>query len=102
MRMELVNQNSDEVVKNDKYIVRITGNDPLGKAELDNFISENERYPVIATTSKLLTTGADTKMVKLIAIDANIGSLAEFKQIIGRGTRINENLGKTYFVILDF
>ena len=102
MRMALVNENADEVVKNDKYVMRITGNDALGKAELDNFIAENERYPVIAVTSKLLTTGADTKMVKLIAIDSNISSLAEFKQIIGRGTRINEELGKVYFVILDF
>lgn len=102
MREALINENTQEVQKNDKYIMRITGNDDLGKGELSNFISETERYPVIATTSRLLTTGADTKMVKVIAIDANISSMAEFKQIIGRGTRINEEMGKSYFTILDF
>lgn len=102
MRQALINENSDLMKENSDYIVRITGDDKTGKVLLDKFKSDKETYPVIATTSKLLTTGADTKMVKLIVIDSNINSLTEFKQIIGRGTRINEKLGKRYFTILDF
>jgi type I restriction enzyme, R subunit len=102
MRSALVNLNGDLVSKNDKYIVRITGDDEIGKKELDNFINPEEVYPVIATTSKLLTTGVDAQTCKLIVLDSNIQSMTEFKQIIGRGTRINEEYGKLFFTILDF
>lgn len=102
MRQALVNENSDEVAKNSKYIMRITGDNDEGKKELDNFINPRETYPVIATTSKLMTTGVDAQTCKLIVLDSNIGSMTEFKQIIGRGTRINEEYGKHYFTILDF
>lgn len=102
MRKELVNLNSDEVQKNPDYIVRITGSDPYGKDKLDYFISVSEKYPVIATTSKLLSTGVDCKMVKLIVLDEVIGSMTEFKQIIGRGTRLRVNEGKTHFTVMDF
>lgn len=102
MRRELVNLNSDEVQKNPDYIVRITGSDKIGKEKLDYFISVAEKYPVIATTSKLLSTGVDCKMVKLIVLDEVISSMTEFKQIIGRGTRLRESEGKTHFVVMDF
>ncbi len=102
MRQALVNENSDLVKENPNYVMRITGNDELGKAQLDNFISVNSKYPVIAVTSKLLSTGVDAKMCKIIALDSNIESLTEFKQIIGRGTRLREQDGKTYFTIMDF
>jgi type I restriction enzyme R subunit len=82
--------------------MRITGDDNEGKAELDNFINPEERYPVIATTSKLMTTGVDAKTCKLIVLDQHIKSMTEFKQIIGRGTRINEDYGKFWFTIMDF
>lgn len=102
MRQALVNLNSDMVKKNPDYVVRITGSDEYGKKKLDYFISVAEPYPVIATTSKLLSTGADCKMTKLIVLDEMIGSMTEFKQIIGRGTRLREKEGKTYFVVMDF
>ena len=102
MRMALINENADMVAKYPNYIVKITGDDEVGKRELDNFTDVEERIPVIATTSKMLTTGIDTKMVKLIVLESNIGSMTEFKQIIGRGTRIRENEGKVFFTILDF
>ncbi|TLD97371.1 DEAD/DEAH box helicase [Helicobacter jaachi] len=102
MREALINENSDLMKQNSNYIVRITGDDEVGKDQLENFIATNKTFPVIATTSKLLSTGTDTKMVKLIALDMTINSLIEFKQIVGRGTRINEKLGKSYFSILDF
>ncbi len=102
MRVALVNQNSDMVQKNPDYVVRITGSDKYGKSKLDYFISVSEKYPVIATTSKLLSTGSDCKMTKLIALDEMIGSMTEFKQIIGRGTRLREKEGKTHFVVMDF
>lgn len=102
MRVALVNQNSDMVQKNPDYVVRITGSDTYGKSKLDYFISVREKYPVIATTSKLLSTGSDCKMTKLIALDEMIGSMTEFKQIIGRGTRLREKEGKTHFVVMDF
>jgi type I restriction enzyme R subunit len=102
MRRELVNANSDLVKENDKYIMKITGDDNEGKNELDNFIDPEQKYPVIATTSKLMTTGVDAQTCKLIVLDSNIRSMTEFKQIIGRGTRINEEYGKRYFTILDF
>ena len=102
MRTVLANANADEVLKNSKYVMQITGDNEEGKRELDNFINPSEKYPVIATTSKLMTTGVDAQTCKLIVLDSNIGSSTEFKQIIGRGTRINEEYGKTYFTILDF
>ena len=102
MRVALTNCNSDMCKANPDYVVRITGSDDYGKGKLDYFISVSSKYPVIATTSKLLSTGADCKMVKLIVLDENIGSMTEFKQIIGRGTRIRENDGKTHFSIMDF
>lgn len=102
MMVALVNQNSDMVQKNPDYVVRITGSDTYGKSKLDYFISVREKYPVIATTSKLLSTGSDCKMTKLIVLDEMIGSMTEFKQIIGRGTRLREKEGKTHFVVMDF
>ena len=102
MRTALANANADLFAKNNKYIMQITGDNEEGKRELDNFISPSETYPVIATTSKLMTTGVDAQTCKLIVLDSNIGSMTEFKQIIGRGTRINEEYGKSYFTIMDF
>jgi type I restriction enzyme R subunit len=102
MRMALANQNADLVKKNSKYVLKITGDDDLGKRELDNFIDPSSKYPVIATTSKLLNTGVDVQTCKLIVLDSNIQSMTEFKQIIGRGTRIREDYGKYYFTIMDF
>ena len=102
MRQALVNLNSDMVQKNPDYIVRITGSDEYGKSKLDYFISVGSAYPVIATTSQLLSTGADCKMTKLIVLDKNITSMTEFKQIIGRGTRLREKEGKNHFVVMDF
>ena len=102
MRDALRELNADMMQKNHNYIVRMTADDPEGKALYDDFTSAKEPYPVIVTTSKLLTTGADTKCVKLIVLDAQIPSKTEFKQIIGRGTRLREDMGKTFFTILDF
>lgn len=102
MRQALVNLNPERVKENRKYIMRITGDENEGKAELDNFINPEERYPVIATTSKLMTTGVDAQTCKLVVLDQNIKSMTEFKQIIGRGTRINEDYGKYWFTIMDF
>jgi len=102
MRQALSNDNSDLVEANYKYIMRITGDDIEGKRELDNFINPEEKYPVIATTSKLMTTGVDAQTCKLIVLDSVIKSMTEFKQIIGRGTRIREDYGKTFFTIMDF
>ena len=102
MRTALVNENSDLCKRNPDYVVRITGSDPYGQSKLDYFISVASKYPVIATTSKLLSTGVDCKMVKLIVLDQRIGSMTEFKQIVGRGTRIREKEGKTHFSIMDF
>ncbi|HOE99945.1 MAG TPA: DEAD/DEAH box helicase family protein [Spirochaetota bacterium] len=102
MRNALVNALPEESLKSSKYVMRITGDEQTGKRELDNFINPEETYPVIATTSKLMTTGVDAQTCKLIALDSNIGSMTEFKQIIGRGTRINEEYGKTFFTIMDF
>ena len=100
--MELVNLNRDMVQKNPDYVVRITGSDVYGKAKLDYFISVSSDYPVIATTSELLSTGSDCKMTKLIVLDKNINSMTQFKQIIGRGTRVREDRGKLSFTIMDF
>jgi type I restriction enzyme, R subunit len=102
MRHLLCNENSDEVSNNHRYIMRITGDNDEGKAEVDNFIDPESRYPVIATTSKLLSTGVDAQTCKLIVLDRIINSMTEFKQIIGRGTRINEDFDKYYFTIMDF
>lgn len=102
MRRALVNLNSDMVKENPDYVVRITGSDDYGKKKLKHFISVGSAYPVIATSSKLLSTGADCKMTKLIVLDEMIGSMTEFKQIIGRGTRLREKEGKTHFVVMDF
>jgi type I restriction enzyme R subunit len=102
MRGALVNANPDLSAQNRKYVMRITGDNPEGKAELDNFIHPEERYPVIVTTSKLMTTGVDCKTCKVIVLDQTIRSMTEFKQIIGRGTRIEEDFGKLYFTIIDF
>lgn len=102
MRTALVNANADMCKKNPDYVVRITGSDSYGQSKLDYFISVSAKYPVIATTSKLLSTGVDCKMVKLIVLDQRINSMTEFKQIVGRGTRIREKDGKTHFTIMDF
>lgn len=102
MRQALVNENPDMVAENSKYVMQITGDNDEGKKELDNFIDPEVTYPVIATTSKLMTTGVDAKTCKLIAIDSNINSMTEFKQIIGRGTRLRPDYNKWYFTILDF
>ena len=103
MRQALLQYAPHEITeKSDKYIVRITGDDPVAKGYLESFINPEERFPVIATTSKLMTTGTDAKTCKLIVLDSNIGSMTEFKQIIGRGTRVEEDLGKLYFTIIDF
>ncbi|MCE8011717.1 EcoAI/FtnUII family type I restriction enzme subunit R [Billgrantia desiderata] len=102
MRQALVNLNPKRVTENRKYVMRITGDEAEGKAELDNFINPEERYPVIATTSKLMTTGVDAQTCKLIVLDQRIQSMTEFKQIIGRGTRINDDYHKHWFTILDF
>lgn len=102
MRTAITNANSDLMAQNSKYVMQITGDNDEGKRELDNFINPEEKYPVIATTSKLMTTGVDAQTCKLIVLDSNIASMTEFKQIIGRGTRINEEFGKTFFTIMDF
>jgi len=102
MRSALARENYDLVAENHKYVMQITGDNDEGKRELDNFTDPEQRYPVIATTSELMTTGIDAITCKVIVLDANINSMTKFKQIIGRGTRIDEDYGKTFFTILDF
>ncbi|MBL1292652.1 MAG: DEAD/DEAH box helicase family protein [Thiotrichales bacterium] len=102
MRAAIANENSDLMAENSKFVMQITGDNDEGKRELDNFINPEEKYPVIATTSKLMATGIDAQTCKIIVLDSNIASMTEFKQIIGRGTRINEEFGKTFFTIMDF
>ncbi len=102
MRQAITNLNIDLIQVNRKYVMRITGDEEEGKRELDNFTNPEETYPVIATTSKLMTTGIDAQTCKLIVLESNIQSMTEFKQIIGRGTRINEDYEKTFFTIMDF
>ena len=102
MRQALSNANADICAADPKYVVQITGDNPEGKRELDNFIDPEKAYPVIATTSRLMSTGVDAQTCKVIVLDQNIKSMALFKQIIGRGTRLREDLGKTWFTILDF
>lgn len=102
MRQALINENKDLYTQDNRYIMRITGDNDEGKAQLENFIDEESKYPVIAVTSKLMTTGVDAKLCELIVLENNINSMTEFKQIIGRGTRLLEDYGKTYFSIMDF
>lgn len=102
MRQALINENADLVAKNPKYVMRITGDNEEGQRELDNFIDPESTYPVIAVTSKLMSTGVDAQTCKLIVLDNVINSMTEFKQIIGRGTRLRPDFGKNYFTILDF
>lgn len=102
MRQALVNENADMCAIDDRYVMRITANDEAGVKQLDNFRNVEKDYPVLVTTSKLLSTGVDVQTVKYIVLDSNIRSMTEFKQIIGRGTRVREDLGKLYFTIFDF
>lgn len=102
MRVALVNENADLMAESSRYIMRITGDDAQGKAELDNFIDPESKYPTIVTTSELLTTGVDAKTCKLIVLDQRNLSMTKFKQIVGRGTRIDEDYGKMFFTIIDF
>ena len=102
MRRALINHNVEQVKKNDKYVMKITGDDELGKAQLDSFMNPKKAYPVIVTTSELMSTGVNVKTCKLVVLDQNIQSMTKFKQIIGRGTRIEERYNKLWFTILDF
>ena len=102
MRRAIIQYNPEQVKKNDKYVMKITGDDEIGKGQLDNFINPKKAYPVIATTSELMTTGVDAQTCKLVVLDQSIKSMTKFKQIIGRGTRINDNYNKLWFTILDF
>ena len=102
MRQALINENAELVEKSRRYIMRITGNDPEGTAELGNFIDPEAKYPVIVTTSRLLSTGVDAQTCRLIVLDREVGSMTEFKQIVGRGTRIHEDTKKYYFTLIDF
>lgn len=102
MRQALINEAQDLYQQNSHYVMRITGDNEVGKAELDNFIDPESRYPVIVTTSKLLTTGVDVQTCKVVVLDTNINSMTEFKQIVGRGTRLREDFGKFFFTIMDF
>ena len=102
MRQAMVNANPDLAAANSKYVMRITGDDDEGKAQLDNFIDPEATYPVVACTSRLMSTGVDAQTCQLIVLDKRIASMTEFKQIIGRGTRINEDYGKLFFTIMDF
>ncbi|WP_193368044.1 EcoAI/FtnUII family type I restriction enzme subunit R [Pelagibius marinus] len=102
MRQALINENAHLVEENSRYVMRITGGDPQGQAELDNFIDPESRYPVLVTTSRLLSTGVDAQTCRLIVLDREVGSMTEFKQIVGRGTRIHEDTRKFYFTLIDF
>lgn len=102
MRQALTNENADLVAKNSRYVMRITGNDPEGQAQLGNFIDPESRYPVVVTTSRLLSTGVDAQTCRLIVLDRDVGSMTEFKQIVGRGTRIHEDTRKFFFTLMDF
>ncbi|MPL99692.1 hypothetical protein SDC9_45912 [bioreactor metagenome] len=102
MRQALVNENADLCAEDDRYVMRMTSNDEVGVKQLDNFSNVESKYPVLVTTSKLLSTGVDVQTVKYIVLDSNIRSMTEFKQIIGRGTRVREDMGKMYFTIFDF
>jgi len=102
MRQALINENADLAAKNHRYVMRITGSDTEGQAQLDNFIDPESRYPVLVTTSRLLSTGVDVQTCRLIALDREVGSMTEFKQIVGRGTRVHEDTRKLYFTLVDF
>lgn len=102
MRQALVNENADLCEQNHRYVMRITGSDAEGQAQLGNFIDPESRYPVIVTTSRLLSTGVDAQTCRVIALDRAVGSMTEFKQIVGRGTRVHEDTKKYYFTIIDF
>ena len=102
MRQALINENADLVHQNPRYVMRITGGDAEGQAQLDNFIDPESRYPVLVTTSRLLSTGVDVQTCRLIVLDRIVGSMTEFKQIVGRGTRVHEGTGKLYFTLMDF
>ena len=102
LRQALIVENQDLVLKNDRYVMRITGNDPAGTAELGNFIDPEAVHPVIVTTSRLLSTGVDAQTCRLIVLDRPVGSMTEFKQILGRGTRVHEDTKKYYFTLVDF
>ena len=102
MRQALINENTDLIGGNARYVMRITGGDPAGQAELGNFIDPESKYPVLVTTSRLLSTGVDVQTCRLIVLDRLVGSMTEFKQIVGRGTRVHEDTGKFYFTLIDF
>src|ERR1019366_9954289 len=102
MRQALINENQDLYGENHRYVMRITGSDTEGQAELDNFIDPESKYPVIVTTSRLLSTGVDAQTCRLIVLDRAVGSMTEFKQIVGRGTRVHEDTKKFYFTLIDF
>ena len=102
MRQALINENTDLVGDNSRYVMRITGGDPAGQAELSNFIDPESKYPVLVTTSRLMSTGVDVQTCQLIVLERAVGSMTEFKQIVGRGTRVHEDTGKFYFTLIDF
>jgi type I restriction enzyme R subunit len=102
MRQALINENADLVAESSRYVMRITGNDPEGQAQLGNFIDPESRYPVLVTTSRLLSTGVDAQTCRLIVLDRDVGSMTEFKQIVGRGTRVHEDTRKFFFTLMDF
>jgi type I restriction enzyme R subunit len=102
MRQALINENADLVAENHRYVMRITGNDAEGQAQLGNFIDPESKYPVLVTTSRLLSTGVDAQTCQLIVLDREVGSMTEFKQIVGRGTRVHEDTRKFYFTLMDF
>jgi type I restriction enzyme R subunit len=102
MRQALINENADLVAKNLRYVMRITGNDKEGQDQLGNFIDPESKYPVLVTTSRLLSTGVDAQTCRLIVLDREVGSMTEFKQIVGRGTRVHEDTKKFYFTLIDF
>ena len=102
MRQALINENPDLVQQNERYVMRITGDDAEGCAQLGNFIDPEAKYPVIVTTSRLLSTGVDAQTCRLIVLDREVGSMTEFKQIVGRGTRVHEDTKKYYFTLIDF
>ncbi len=102
MRQALINENADLVAENARYVMRITGSDKEGQDQLGNFIDPESKWPVLVTTSRLLSTGVDAQTCRLIVLDREIGSMTEFKQIVGRGTRVHEDTGKLYFTLIDF
>ena len=102
MRQALINENADLVAENHRYVMRITGNDKEGQEQLGNFIDPESKYPVLVTTSRLLSTGVDAQTCRLIVLDREVGSMTEFKQIVGRGTRVHEDTKKFYFTLIDF